>query len=197
MLDLKSVEEEYEKLSKKIFPELTLAMLHGKMKPKEKESIMRDFKEKKYDMLVATSIIEVGVDVPNVSIMIIEGADRFGLAQLYQFRGRIGRGEHQSYCFLMTETKGDKANARLRAILKAKNGFELAEEDLKLRGPGEFFGEVQSGFSDATLEALRDPELVKTSREAAAGILSHDPRLARNPLLETRLAAFEKTLHRE
>jgi ATP-dependent DNA helicase RecG len=197
MLELKSVDEEYKKLSKKIFPELKLAMLHGKMKPKEKESIMRDFKERKYDMLVATSIIEVGVDVPNVSVMMIEGADRFGLAQLYQFRGRIGRGEHQSYCFLMTETKGDKAKARLQAILRAKNGFELAEEDLKLRGPGEFFGEVQSGFSDATLEALRDPELVKTSREAAAHILQHDPKLTHAPTLKTRLASFEKTLHRE
>ncbi len=172
-------------------------MLHGKMKPKEKESIMRDFKEKRCDMLIATSIIEVGVDVPNASIMIIEGADRFGLAQLYQFRGRIGRGEHQSFCFLMTDMKGEKAKARLRAILTAKNGFELAEEDLKLRGPGEFFGEVQSGFSDATLEALRDPELVKTSREAAILALRNDPRLTHEPTLKARLAAFEKNLHRE
>ena len=148
-------------------------------------------------MLVATSIIEVGVDVPNASIMIIEGADRFGLAQLYQFRGRIGRGEHQSYCFLMTETKGEKAKARLRAILTAKNGFELAEEDLKLRGPGEFFGEAQSGFSDATLEALRDPELVKTSREAASETLRHDPKLTRTPTLKARITAFEKKLHQE
>jgi ATP-dependent DNA helicase RecG len=196
-LDLKSVKTEYEKLSKKIFPELKLAMLHGQMKPKEKESIMRDFKERKCDMLVATSIIEVGVDIPNAAIMIIEGADRFGLAQLYQFRGRIGRGEHQSYCFLMTEMTGSKAKDRLQAILTAKNGFELAEKDLKLRGPGEFFGEAQSGFSDATLEALRDPELVKTSREAAALTLRRDPKLARTPLLKMRLAAFEKTLHRE
>jgi len=196
-IELKSVKEEYDKLSKKIFPDLRIAMLHGKMKPKEKESIMRDFKDKKYDMLVATSIIEVGVDIANASIMIIEGADRFGLAQLYQFRGRIGRGEHQSYCFLMTEAKGDKAKARLQAILKAKNGFELAEEDLKLRGPGEFFGEAQSGFSDTTLEALRDPALVKTSREAAAHILQHDPKLTTAPLLKARLTAFEKKLHRE
>ncbi len=196
-LELASVEEEYEKLSKTVFPELKLAMLHGKMKPKEKESIMRDFKDKKIDMLIATSIIEVGVDVPNASIMIIEGADRFGLAQLYQFRGRIGRGKHQSYCFLMTEMKGEKAKARLRAMLTAKNGFELAEEDLKLRGPGEFFGEVQSGFSNATLEALRNPELVKTSREAAIFLLRNDPQFMRVPALKTRLTAFEKTLHRE
>jgi ATP-dependent DNA helicase RecG len=197
VLELKSVEKEYEKLSKRIFPELRIAMLHGKMKPKEKESIMRGFTEKKCDMLVATSIIEVGVDIPNASVMIIEGADRFGLAQLYQFRGRIGRGEHQSYCFLMTDTKGDKAKTRLQAILRAKNGFELAEEDLKLRGPGEFFGEVQSGFSDATLEALRDPTLVKTSREAAIEMLQRDQKLTGAPLLRTKLALFRKTLHRE
>jgi ATP-dependent DNA helicase RecG len=191
------VEEEYEKLSTKIFPEFKIAMLHGKMKPKEKETVMRDFKEGKIDMLVATSVIEVGVDVPNAAIMIIEGADRFGLAQLYQFRGRIGRGEYQSYCFLMTEMKGEKAKARLRAILKAKNGFELAEEDLKLRGPGEFFGEVQSGFSDATLEALRDPALVKTSREAAAETVRTDPTFKNHLQLKIRLAAFTKNLHRE
>jgi len=196
-LDLRSVEEEYEKLSTKIFPEFKIAMLHGKMKPKEKETVMRDFKEGKIDMLVATSVIEVGVDVPNAAIMIIEGADRFGLAQLYQFRGRIGRGEYQSYCFLMTEMKGEKAKARLRAILKAKNGFELAEEDLKLRGPGEFFGEVQSGFSDATLEALRDPALVKTSREAAAETVRTDPTFKNHLQLKIRLAAFTKNLHRE
>jgi ATP-dependent DNA helicase RecG len=196
-LELKSVKEEYEKLSKKIFPDLKLATLHGKMKAKEKEAVMRDFKDGKLDMLVATSVIEVGVDVPNASIMIIEGAERFGLAQLYQFRGRIGRGEHQSYCFLMTETKGDKAKARLRAILTAKNGFELAEEDLKLRGPGEFFGEAQSGFSDAAIEALRNPALVKTSREAALETLQHDPKLSRSSLLKARLILFEKSVHRE
>ncbi len=200
-LELKSVKEEYEKLSKKIFPDLHITMLHGRMKPKEKESVMSSFakatEDKRTDILIATSVVEVGVDVPNAAIMIIEGADRFGLAQLYQFRGRIGRGEHQSYCFLMTELVGDRAKARLQAILKAKNGFELAEEDLKLRGPGEFFGEAQSGFSDATLEALRNPALVKTSREAAAEALQHDPKLTRAPLLKAKLVSFERTLHRE
>jgi len=196
-LELKSVKEEYEKLSKKIFPDLKIAMLHGKMRSKEKESIMRDFKDMKYDMLVATSIIEVGVDIPNASVMMIEGADRFGLAQLYQFRGRIGRGEHESFCFLMTDMKGEKTQARLRAILKAKNGFELAEEDLKLRGPGQFFGEAQTGLPDVAMEALRDPELVKASREAAVETLRADPRLTESPSLKARLAAFTKTLHRE
>ena len=200
-IELKSVKTEYDRLSKKIFPDLRIAMLHGKMKPKEKEAIMADFAKapvgKRTNMLVATSIIEVGVDVPNASLMIIEGADRFGLAQLYQFRGRIGRGEHQSYCFLMTDIQGEKAQARLRAILSAKNGFELAEEDLKLRGPGEFMGVAQSGFSDATLEALRNPELVKTSREAAIEVLRSDPKLSRTPALKARLAAFEKKVHRE
>ncbi len=196
-IELKSVKEEYEKLSTKIFPDLRIAMLHGKLKPKEKESIMRDFKDRKCDMLVATSIIEVGVDVPNASVMMIEGADRFGLAQLYQFRGRIGRGEHESFCFLMTDMKGEKTQARLRAILKAKNGFELAEEDLKLRGPGQFFGEAQTGLPDVAMEALRDPELVKSSREAAIEILRSDPRLTKSPALKARLALFTKDLHRE
>ncbi len=142
-------------------------MLHGQMKPKEKEEVMKKFKDKEFDILVATSVVEVGVDVPNASIMMIEGADRFGLAQLYQFRGRVGRGEYQSYCFLMADTAAAAANARLKAILEAKNGFELAEKDLALRGPGQFFGNVQTGLPDIAMEALRDPELVKHSREAA------------------------------
>ena len=136
-------------------------MLHGQMKPKEKEEMMRKFKDREFDILVATSVVEVGVDMPNASIMMIEGADRFGLAQLYQFRGRVGRGEHQSYCFLMADSKAEAANARLHAILEAKNGFELAEKDLALRGPGQFFGDVQTGIPDIAMEALRDPELVK------------------------------------
>src|SRR6185295_5360977 len=124
---------------------------------KEKEDTMKRFKNKEFDILVATSVVEVGVDVPNATIMMIEGAERFGLAQLYQFRGRVGRGEHQSYCLLMADSKGDMANARLKAILEAKNGFELAEKDLALRGPGQFFGDVQTGLPDVAMEALKDP----------------------------------------
>lgn len=196
-LELKSVKEEYEKLSKKIFPDLRVAMLHGQMKSSEKEKIMRDFVDGKTDILVATSVIEVGVDVPNATIMMIEGTEHFGLAQLYQFRGRVGRGSHQSYCFLMSESSGASAKARLQAILRAKNGFELAEYDLKLRGPGEFFGQAQSGFSDTAMAAVQNPELVKTSREAAASILQADSTLGHYPLLKQKLAEFEKSIHRE
>jgi len=196
-LELKSVKEEFEKLSKKIFPDLRVAMLHGQMKAREKEDAMKRFKAREFDIMVATSVVEVGVDVPNASIMMIEGAERFGLAQLYQFRGRVGRGEYQSYCFLMTDTAGGAANARLKAILEAKNGFELAEKDLALRGPGQFFGQVQTGLPDVAMEALRDPELVKHSREAAIQILTADAALKSFPLLRKRLAFFRQKIHQE
>ncbi len=196
-LELRSVKEEFEKLSEKVFPDLRVAMLHGQMKPKEKEAVMRAFKNRDFDILVATSVVEVGVDVPNATIMMIEGADRFGLAQLYQFRGRVGRGEHQSYCFLMAESRADAANARLRAILDAKNGFELAEKDLALRGPGQFFGTVQTGLPDIAMEALKDPELVKRSREAALQTLTADPALRNEPALRKKLEEFRARIHQE
>ena len=196
-LELRSVKEEFEKLSGKIFPDLRVAMLHGQMKPKEKEAVMRAFKAREHDILVATSVVEVGIDVPNATIMMIEGADRFGLAQLYQFRGRVGRGEHQSFCFLMTDAQTGAANARLRAILDAKNGFELAEKDLALRGPGQFFGAVQTGLPDVAMEALKDPELVKRSREAAAHTLAADPALKNEPALRKKLEEFRARVHQE
>ncbi len=197
LLEVKSVKEEYEKLSKKIFPDLRVDLLHGQMKSKEKEEIMKKFKDDAIDILVATSVIEVGLDVPNASIMLIEGTDRFGLAQLYQFRGRVGRGAHQSYCFMFSDSESSAARARQKAIVNAKNGFELAEMDLKLRGPGEFLGVAQSGFPDAAMEALRNPELVKQSREAAIELLKNDPHLLHAPLLKQKLAEFEKSVHRE
>lgn len=196
-LELKSVKEEYEKLSQKIFPDLRIAMLHGQMKPKEKEEVMRKFKAKEFDILVATSVVEVGVDVPNASIMMIEGADRFGLAQLYQFRGRVGRGEYQSYCFLMADSQAAAANARLKAVLEAKNGFELAEHDLALRGPGQFFGTVQTGLPDVAMEALKDPELVKHSREAAIKTVTADPQFKKNPALRKKVQEFRARVHQE
>ncbi|HVO28598.1 MAG TPA: ATP-dependent DNA helicase RecG [Candidatus Paceibacterota bacterium] len=195
--DVRSVVEEYEKLSKRIFPDLRVAMLHGQMKAKEKEDIMRRFRDGKIDLLVSTSVVEVGVDIPNATIMMIEGTDRFGLAQLYQFRGRVGRGEHQSYCFLFTDSTAEPTQARLKAILTAKNGFELAEEDLKLRGPGQFFGDIQTGFPDAAMTALQDAELVRSSREAAVAVLAKDPSLQTHPALKKKFEEFKKTIHRE
>jgi ATP-dependent DNA helicase RecG len=172
-------------------------MLHGQMKPKEKEDVMRKFKAREYDIVVSTSVVEVGVDVPNATIMMIEGAERFGLAQLYQFRGRVGRGEHQSYCFLMATGDADKANARLKAIMEAKNGFELAEKDLALRGPGQFFGETQTGLPDVAMDALRNPALVQESREAALMIIKETPTLAKYPSLKAKIEAFKKKVHLE
>ncbi len=196
-LEVKSVKEEYEKLAKKVFPDLKVGMLHGKMKPKEKEEIMNKFLERKIDILIATSVIEVGIDVPNATIMMIEGAERFGLAQLYQFRGRVGRGEHQSFCFLFTESNSKKTQERLKSIIEAKNGLELAEKDLKIRGPGEFLGEAQTGMPDLAMKALQNPELIKKSREAAYEILKKDPYLKNYPLLKEKLAQFKKEVHLE
>lgn len=194
--DVKAVEEEYERLSKKVFPDLKVAMLHGRMKPKEKQNIMHEFKEGWYDILVSTSVIEVGVDIPNATIMVIEGADRFGLAQLHQFRGRVGRGEHQSYCFLIPSDEG-AAKARLAVLEKTDDGFMLAEADMKLRGPGEFFGIKQSGLPDLTMTALANVDLIKKARTAARVIMKKDPDLKKYPLLKDLLESFRKLSHFE
>jgi len=196
-LETKAVKEEYEKLSKKVFPDLKVAMLHGKMKAKEKAKIMDDFKNGKIDVLVSTSVVEVGVDVPNATIMMIEGSERFGLAQLYQFRGRVGRGEHQSFCFLFTDSSAKTTYRRLYSLLEAKNGFELAEKDLEIRGPGEILGESQTGMPDLAMKAIQNKELVKISRQAAETILKNDPELKKYPLLQKRLEGFEKEIHLE
>ncbi len=196
-LEWKSVKEEYEKLSKKIFPDLKIGMLHGKIKAKEKEEIMRNFLQNKTKILVATSVIEVGIDVPNATIMMIEGSERFGLAQLYQFRGRVGRGEHQSYCFLFTNSEAKITQERLKSLVEAKNGFELAEKDLKIRGPGEFLGQSQTGMPDLAMKAIQNPELVKNAREKAQAVISKDPELENHPLLKERLNEFKKEIHLE
>jgi len=193
--EVKAVKEEYEKLSEKIFPHLKIDMLHGKIRSKEKEKIMTDFKDKKTDVLVSTSVIEVGIDVPNTTVMMIEGADRFGLAQLHQFRGRVGRGIHQSYCFLFS-TSGE-ATSRLRALQKCENGFELAEKDLQIRGPGQFYGVRQSGLPDLAMNGLKDINLVKTTRQEASELLSKDLELQKYPLLSEKLQKFKEMIHLE
>lgn len=199
--DAKNVKEEYARLSKKIFPDLKVSMLHGKMKAEEKEKIMRTFAEHKSDILVSTSVIEVGVDVPNATIIIIEGAERFGLAQLYQFRGRVGRGRKQSFGFLFTDSNTEKTKERLSALINAKNGFELAEYDLRQRGPGEFLGANlnirQTGLPDFAMKALQNPNLIKSTREEAERVLYKDAELKKHPKLAERLAKFGGNIHLE
>lgn len=195
--ETKAVKEEYEKLSKKIFPDLQVDMLHGKLKSKEKEKIMKNFSERKIDILVTTSVVEVGIDVPNATIMMIESAERFGLAQLYQFRGRVGRGEHQSYCFLFSDSYSLNTKKRLLSIVDARNGFELAEKDLKLRGPGEFLGEIQTGMPDIAMKALKNPEMLKETHEIAIRLLSEDLELKKHTELKNRLESFSKEIHPE
>jgi ATP-dependent DNA helicase RecG len=194
-LGVKSVKEEFEKLDKLIFPEITMAMLHGKMKSAEKENIMNDFLANKTKILVSTSVIEVGVDIPNATIMMIEGADRFGLAQLHQFRGRVGRSDHQSYCFLFTEAKNEKTVTRLKALEKYHDGFTLAKIDLKFRGPGEVFGTSQSGFPELKIASLFDYELVKQTGEAVQKIIKKDPELNSWPLLKIQIDLDKQVKH--
>ncbi len=195
--EVKAVKEEYQRLSKVIFPDLKVGMLHGKMKSEEKEKIMEDFKRRKIDILVSTSVIEVGIDVPNATLMIIEGAERFGLAQLHQFRGRVGRGSNQSFCFLFTDSPAKKTSQRLAALLSSESGFELAEKDLKIRGPGEIFGIRQWGIPDMAMESLRDIFLVEKAKNSAKEILEKDWQLKQHPLLREKLLEFEKKIHLE
>jgi len=195
--EVKSVEKEYKILSEKVFPDLKVKMLHGKMTPKEKEGIMREFKQKKFDILVSTSVVEVGIDVKDATIMIIEGTERFGLAQLHQFRGRVGRSKKQSFCFLFTESSSKKTKERLKALINCNSGFELSEMDLKIRGPGNFFGVKQWGLPDLAMSALKNIKLVEKAREAAKEILKEDSELRKYSTLKRRLEVFEEKVHLE
>ena len=195
--EVKAAKEEYKKLSEEIFPDLKIAMLHGKLKPKEKENIINDFKNNRINILVSTSIIEVGIDIPNATIMMIEGPERFGLAQLHQFRGRIGRDSHQSYCFLMTESENQAENERLAAIVKSENGFQLAERDLQLRGPGEFLGTGQSGIPDMAFASFSDIFLIQETRDLAIKLFKEDPDLKKYPALKNQINKFQEKIHLE
>ena len=169
------VTEIYDMLSKGIFKKIPCGLLHGKLKPKEKDSVMEDFRAGKIKVLVSTTVIEVGVDVPNSTVMVIENAERFGLAQLHQLRGRVGRGSEQSYCILISNSKKDIAKARLEIMESTTDGFKLAEEDLKLRGPGQFFGEVQHGLPDLKVaDVFRDVEVLIAARDAAEKFITNE-----------------------
>ncbi len=174
-IEAKSAVEEYERLQKQVFPDLKLGLLHGRMKSAEKEAAMRAFYEGETDILVATSVIEVGIDVPNSTVMLIEGANRFGLAQLHQFRGRVGRGEHQSFCLLLSDEVSGDAEDRLSALEQTNDGFILAERDLEIRGPGEFLGRRQSGMPELHLASLTDMKVLEVAREEAQGLFEIDP----------------------
>ena len=178
----KAVTEYAQKLKSEIFPDLRVAYVHGKMKSREKDTVMSAFAAGETNILVSTTVIEVGVDVPNASLMVVENAERFGLSQLHQLRGRVGRGQHQSYCVLVSDNKNDETRQRLRAMTKTADGFKIAEEDLRLRGPGDFFGLRQHGLPGLRVADIGcDTRLLTEAQTAAEELLAHDPSLARHP----------------
>jgi ATP-dependent DNA helicase RecG len=191
--DVKAATEEYELLQHEVFPDLKVGLIHGRMTANEKDVVMTQFRDREFDILVATAVVEVGIDIPNATTIIIEGAERFGLAQLHQFRGRVGRGSHQSYCILISDKDENEVTAtRLTAMEESEDGFRLAEIDLELRGPGEFFGLRQSGTPDLKVAQLADTRLLHAARIEAERLLKIDPSLERpeHALIKAKLAAF-------
>ena len=176
-IEAKAAAEEYKRLSGEVFPDLSVGLLHGRMPYKEKDKVMRRFRDGELDILVSTPVVEVGIDVANATVMLIETADRFGLAQLHQFRGRVGRGEHKSYCLLLSGNQSEAAKERLSALERTNDGFQLAEVDLELRGPGDFFGTRQSGRPALRMAHLSDRRLLEAAREEAALLMESDPEL--------------------
>ncbi len=191
-LEARSATAEFERLQNQELSGLRLGLLHGRMRPADKDATMRSFRDREFDVLVSTSVVEVGVDIPNATIMAIEGAERFGLAQLHQFRGRVGRGADQATCYLLTEKPDPEAIERLSVVATSANGLDLAEHDLRLRGPGDYFGMRQSGFPELKVATLNDVHLVELARATAQSILSSDPDLRRpqHALLCRQVAEF-------
>lgn len=196
-LQAKSAKAEAKHLQKAIFPEFTVGLLHGAMSAKEKEDVMRDFAAGKIQVLVATSVVEVGINIPNATVMVIEGAERFGLAQLHQLRGRVMRSSHPPHCFLLPETFGEVSSKRLKALEKSDDGFALAEADLETRGAGDLLGRRQWGISDVGMEALKNPRLIQAAREEAHKLVREDGTLAKHPALAERIQNISGELHSE
>jgi ATP-dependent DNA helicase RecG len=196
-LQLRSVTVEAKRLQETVFPEYTVGIMHSKMTKQKKEQVMQEFANHTIDILVSTSVVEVGVNVPNASVMIIEGAERFGLSQLHQLRGRVMRSSHQPYCFLFTESMGSVTEKRLKSFLEAKNGFELAEMDLNLRGAGDLLGAKQWGISDLAMHALRNIKLVEYAREEVKEIIAKDPELKNHTNLKKHIELLAKAPHLE
>lgn len=193
----KSVSLEAERLKKEVFPEYSIAILHSKMTPIEKEKVMQKFSSGETKILVATSVVEVGVNVPNATMIIIEGAERFGLSQLHQLRGRVIRSNHQAYCYVFAESKGQKTKDRLKALTTAKNGFELSEFDLQQRGAGELYGRKQWGISDLAMEAIKNIKMVEASRIEATRLVEEDPDFKKYPLLQKYISESGEKIHFE
>jgi len=193
-VDLQAAITEAERLQRHVFSKWTVGLIHGRMKADAKDRIMTDFKAGRIQVLVATTVVEVGIDVANATVMLIEHADRFGLAQLHQLRGRVGRGGHQSYCLLMGPSRlSEEARRRLEALVKSHDGFVIAEEDMSIRGPGEFFGTRQWGPTDLRVaNLLRDATILEEAREEAASLLQGDPGLARPEHAELKAALFRR-----
>ena len=198
-LQTRAATEEHERLSRDVFPDLKLGLLHGRMPFREKEDVMDRFKSGELDILVATPVIEVGIDIPNATVMMVDGAERFGLAQLHQFRGRVGRGEYQSYCLLLADAPGQEALDRLRIVERVTDGFELAEEDLRLRGPGDYLGTRQSGLPDLKVARITDHDILTLARHEALRILDTDPELSKpeNALLAARVTDLSAVIEGE
>ncbi|MEK9177135.1 MAG: ATP-dependent DNA helicase RecG [Patescibacteria group bacterium] len=194
-VEARSVASETKRLSTKVFPEFKIEKLHSKMTPKDKEGVMGRFTKGETQILVATSVVEVGVNVPNATVIMIEGAERFGLAQLHQLRGRVMRSSHEPWCFLMVERGGE--NARLKAIQEARNGFELAERDLMIRGAGELYGARQWGLSDIGMDALKNLKLVEAARKEAFALITKDPTLSGHARIRERANATGRRIHFE
>jgi ATP-dependent DNA helicase RecG len=191
-IELASAVETQEYLQHEVFPNLNVGLVHGRMNQAEKDRVMSDFRDGNFQILVATAVVEVGIDIPNATTIMILGAERFGLAQLHQFRGRVGRGEHQSYCIVVSDIENEQTQQRLEAFEQTEDGFVLADVDMKLRGPGEFFGRRQSGTPDLKMARLGDLRLLHAARIEAEQILARDPKLERSEhtLLSSKVAAF-------